>query len=147
MAIEILMPALSPTMTEGKLARWLKKEGDAVKSGDLIAEIETDKATMEFEAVDDGKIGVGRHITNEPRDQRFWHRPRVEIEARPSGGACVVPCVEIVRTGLERLHGDASAPQCGEQPERDGGLSRAGAGRGDDQASWRSGRTLHQRPR
>ncbi|MBL8631156.1 MAG: pyruvate dehydrogenase complex dihydrolipoamide acetyltransferase [Rhodospirillaceae bacterium] len=57
MAIEILMPALSPTMTEGKLARWLKKEGDAVKSGDLIAEIETDKATMEFEAVDEGKIG------------------------------------------------------------------------------------------
>ncbi|MBL8645094.1 MAG: pyruvate dehydrogenase complex dihydrolipoamide acetyltransferase [Rhodospirillaceae bacterium] len=57
MPIEILMPALSPTMTEGKLAKWLKKEGDAVKSGDLIAEIETDKATMEFEAVDDGKIG------------------------------------------------------------------------------------------
>jgi pyruvate dehydrogenase E2 component (dihydrolipoamide acetyltransferase) len=57
MAIEILMPALSPTMTEGKLAKWLKKEGDAVKSGDLIAEIETDKATMEFEAVDEGKIG------------------------------------------------------------------------------------------
>jgi pyruvate dehydrogenase E2 component (dihydrolipoamide acetyltransferase) len=57
MAIEILMPALSPTMTEGKLAKWLKKEGDSVKSGDLIAEIETDKATMEFEAVDEGKIG------------------------------------------------------------------------------------------
>ena len=57
MPIEILMPALSPTMTEGKLAKWLKKEGDAVKSGDLIAEIETDKATMEFEAVDAGRIG------------------------------------------------------------------------------------------
>lgn len=57
MPIEILMPALSPTMTEGKLAKWLKKEGDKVKSGDLIAEIETDKATMEFEAVDDGTIG------------------------------------------------------------------------------------------
>jgi len=57
MPIEILMPALSPTMTEGKLAKWLKKEGDKVKSGDLIAEIETDKATMEFEAVDEGRIG------------------------------------------------------------------------------------------
>jgi pyruvate dehydrogenase E2 component (dihydrolipoamide acetyltransferase) len=57
MPIEILMPALSPTMTEGKLAKWLKKEGDAVKSGDVIAEIETDKATMEMEAVDEGTLG------------------------------------------------------------------------------------------
>jgi pyruvate dehydrogenase E2 component (dihydrolipoamide acetyltransferase) len=57
MPIEILMPALSPTMTEGNLARWLKKEGDEVHSGDVLAEIETDKATMEVEAADDGKIG------------------------------------------------------------------------------------------
>src|SRR3954465_6370682 len=57
MPINILMPALSPTMTEGNLAKWLKKEGDIVKSGDIIAEIETDKATMEVEAVDEGKIG------------------------------------------------------------------------------------------
>jgi pyruvate dehydrogenase E1 component beta subunit len=57
MAIQILMPALSPTMTEGKIARWLKKVGDDVKAGDVIAEIETDKATMEVEAVDEGKLG------------------------------------------------------------------------------------------
>ena len=57
MPIEILMPALSPTMTEGNLAKWLKKEGDEVHPGDVLAEIETDKATMEVEAVDDGKIG------------------------------------------------------------------------------------------
>jgi pyruvate dehydrogenase E2 component (dihydrolipoamide acetyltransferase) len=57
MAVEILMPALSPTMEEGTLAKWLVKEGDAVKSGQIIAEIETDKATMEVEAVDEGKIG------------------------------------------------------------------------------------------
>ncbi len=57
MPTEILMPALSPTMEEGTLAKWLKKEGDAVKSGDIIAEIETDKATMEFEAVDEGTLG------------------------------------------------------------------------------------------
>lgn len=57
MATEILMPALSPTMEEGTLAKWLKKEGDAVKAGDIIAEIETDKATMEFEAVDEGILG------------------------------------------------------------------------------------------
>ena len=57
MPIEILMPALSPTMEEGTLAKWLVQEGDSVSSGDLLAEIETDKATMEFEAVDDGIIG------------------------------------------------------------------------------------------
>ena len=56
MAIEILMPALSPTMTEGKLAKWLKTEGDKVNAGDVIAEIETDKATMEIEAVDEGEL-------------------------------------------------------------------------------------------
>ncbi|MDO5658647.1 MAG: pyruvate dehydrogenase complex E1 component subunit beta [Paracoccus sp. (in: a-proteobacteria)] len=57
MATEILMPALSPTMEEGTLAKWLKKEGDEVKAGDILAEIETDKATMEFEAVDEGVLG------------------------------------------------------------------------------------------
>jgi pyruvate dehydrogenase E2 component (dihydrolipoamide acetyltransferase) len=57
MATNILMPALSPTMTEGTLARWLKKEGEPVKAGDVIAEIETDKATMEVEAVDEGVLG------------------------------------------------------------------------------------------
>ncbi len=57
MAIEILMPALSPTMEEGTLAKWLVKAGDVVKSGDILAEIETDKATMEFEAVDEGTVG------------------------------------------------------------------------------------------
>jgi pyruvate dehydrogenase E2 component (dihydrolipoyllysine-residue acetyltransferase) len=57
MPIQILMPALSPTMTEGSVARWLKKEGDEVRSGDVIAEIETDKATMEYEAVDEGRLG------------------------------------------------------------------------------------------
>ena len=56
MPTNILMPALSPTMTEGGLAKWLKKEGDDVKAGDVIAEIETDKATMEVEAVDEGKL-------------------------------------------------------------------------------------------
>lgn len=57
MPINITMPALSPTMEEGKLAKWHVKEGDSVSSGDVIAEIETDKATMEVEAVDEGKIG------------------------------------------------------------------------------------------
>src|ERR1700761_1974322 len=56
MSTNILMPALSPTMTEGKLSRWVKKEGEEVKSGDVLAEIETDKATMEVEAVDEGVL-------------------------------------------------------------------------------------------
>src|SRR6185295_6319813 len=57
MPVNILMPALSPTMEKGNLAKWLKKEGDKVKAGDVLAEIETDKATMEFEAIDDGTLG------------------------------------------------------------------------------------------
>ena len=67
MSVDILMPALSPTMEQGKLSKWLKKEGDAVKSGDVLAEIETDKATMEVEAVDEGilaKILVGDGTDN-----------------------------------------------------------------------------------
>ena len=56
MPTNILMPALSPTMEKGNLARWLKKEGDTIKPGDVIAEIETDKATMEVEAVDEGEV-------------------------------------------------------------------------------------------
>ena len=57
MPIAIQMPALSPTMEEGTLAKWLKQEGDTIEIGDIIAEIETDKATMEFEAVDEGTLG------------------------------------------------------------------------------------------
>src|SRR3954468_23757332 len=56
MTSEVLMPALSPTMTEGKIARWIKSEGDTVRAGDILAEIETDKATMEVEAVDEGVL-------------------------------------------------------------------------------------------
>ena len=56
MSTEVLMPALSPTMTEGKIARWLKSEGEPVRAGDVLAEIETDKATMEVEAIDEGVL-------------------------------------------------------------------------------------------
>ena len=72
MPINILMPALSPTMEKGNLAKWLKKEGEAVKTGDVIAEIETDKATMEYEAVDDGvlaKIVVPEGTNDVPVNQ------------------------------------------------------------------------------
>src|ERR1700756_308369 len=72
MPTNILMPALSPTMEKGNLAKWLKKEGDTIKSGDVIAEIETDKATMEVEAVDEGvlaKIVVPEGTTDVPVNQ------------------------------------------------------------------------------
>ena len=69
MAIEILMPALSPTMTEGKLAKWHVKVGDVVKSGQVLCEIETDKATMEVEAVDEGRIG--QLVVAEGTEARF----------------------------------------------------------------------------
>ena len=89
MATNILMPALSPTMTEGTLARWLKKEGDEVKAGDVIAEIETDKATMEVEAVDEGVLG--RILVGDGTEGVKVNDPIAVLvepgEAVPEGGA------------------------------------------------------------
>ena len=88
MGVQILMPALSPTMTEGKLSRWLKKEGDEVKSGDVIAEIETDKATMEVEAVDEGKLT--RILVPEGTEGVSVNSPIAELDGggdTPSQGA------------------------------------------------------------
>src|SRR4051794_23266570 len=98
MPINILMPALSPTMEKGNLAKWLKKEGDKVKSGDVIAEIETDKATMEVEAVDEGilarilvpegtaDVAVNRPIAGiagEGEDPKSVSGPKAEAPAAP----------------------------------------------------------------
>src|SRR3712207_7053074 len=82
---QILMPALSPTMTEGKLARWLKQEGDEVRAGDVIAEIETDKATMEVEAVDEGKLT--RILVPEGTEGVAVNTPIAEL----NGGGGVAP--------------------------------------------------------
>ena len=88
MATQILMPALSPTMTEGKLAQWLKKVGDEVQAGDVIAEIETDKATMEVEAVDEGKLAQilvrrgHRGRRGEHADRRCWRRTARTVAKR-----------------------------------------------------------------
>jgi pyruvate dehydrogenase E2 component (dihydrolipoamide acetyltransferase) len=88
MATNILMPALSPTMTEGTLARWLKKEGEQIRAGDVIAEIETDKATMEVEAVDEGVLG--KILVNDGTEGVKVNQPIAvlvgEGEAVPSGG-------------------------------------------------------------
>jgi len=94
MATNILMPALSPTMEEGKLAKWLVKEGDTVKSGDILAEIETDKATMEFEAVDEGRIGKilvpegseGVKV-NSPIATLLAEGEKADAQPAPAGGA------------------------------------------------------------
>ena len=88
MPINILMPALSPTMEKGNLAKWLKKEGEAVKTGDVIAEIETDKATMEYEAVDDGVMA--KIVVPEGTSRRAGpsaHR-RAGARGRGSEGRC-----------------------------------------------------------
>ena len=81
MATDILMPALSPTMEQGKLAKWLKKEGDPVKSGDVLAEIETDKATMEVEAVDEGVLAKIL-VADGHRQRRGQHADRASSRAR-----------------------------------------------------------------
>ena len=96
MPINILMPALSPTMEKGNLARWLKKEGDAIKSGDIIAEIETDKATMEVEAVDDGilaKILVAEGTADVPVNQliALIASDGEDAKAVAAGGASPAP--------------------------------------------------------
>ena len=99
MPVEILMPALSPTMTEGKLARWLKAEGDDVVAGDVIAEIETDKATMEGEAVDEGKLG------------------RILVAEGAEGVAVNTPIAVILGEGESADQIGAGAPEPAAKPE------------------------------
>src|SRR5471030_2268297 len=98
MATQILMPALSPTMTEGKLARWLKGVGDDVRAGDVIAEIETDKATMEVEAVDEGKLA------------------RILVEEGTEGVAVNTPIAVLSMNG-EDVSAAAAAPKAEAQAE------------------------------
>ncbi|MBK5924261.1 pyruvate dehydrogenase complex dihydrolipoamide acetyltransferase [Rhodovulum sulfidophilum] len=101
MATEILMPALSPTMEEGTLAKWLVKEGDTVSAGDLLAEIETDKATMEFEAVDEGTVG------------------RILIEAGTEGVKVNTPIAVLLEEGesADDIDSAATAPAPASAPE------------------------------
>ncbi len=114
MPINILMPALSPTMEKGNLAKWLKKEGDAVKTGDVIAEIETDKATMEYEAVEDGtlaKIVVPEGTNDVPVNQLIavWPQEGEDVKAAAAAGARArapeprhIPLLPLGEKGLPR---------------------------------------------
>jgi pyruvate dehydrogenase E2 component (dihydrolipoamide acetyltransferase) len=117
MPVNILMPALSPTMEKGNLAKWLKKEGDAVKTGDVIAEIETDKATMEYEAVDDGvmaKIVVPEGTSDVPVNQLIavLAQEGEDVKAAASGvGTGVTPSAGAPSSPPSPPRGEAAAPQ------------------------------------
>ncbi len=110
MPIEVLMPALSPTMEKGNLAKWLKKEGDAVKTGDVIAEIETDKATMEVEAIDDGTIG--QILVPEGTNDVAVHTPIATILAEGEDKAAT--SIPPARAGERRLPPSKSSAQARE---------------------------------
>ncbi|MFZ4541136.1 MAG: pyruvate dehydrogenase complex dihydrolipoamide acetyltransferase [Rickettsiales bacterium] len=145
MPIEITMPALSPTMTEGNLAKWTKKEGDKIKAGDVIAEIETDKATMEVEAVDEGILGkiivaagtegvkvnaVIALIQAENEDKKAidaWkpkvvEAPRTEAAAAPAAGASASPAAPVAVANVAPVASKApAAPIASAVPAHSGG--------------------------
>src|SRR6185503_19275757 len=108
MATQILMPALSPTMEEGKLSKWLVKEGDKVRSGDILAEIETDKATMEFEAVDEGRIA--KILIPEGTEGVKVNQPIAELIADGDAGEEAAPVAATeMRGGREETRQQAKA--------------------------------------
>ena len=136
MPTEILMPALSPTMEEGKLAKWLVKEGQAIKPGDIIAEIETDKATMEVEAVDEGK--VSKLLVAEGTEGVKVNTPIAVLDgdgaarAAPRLGANGAAQPTATADGAERRRGtgqpQARAAAAGPHPARSPRKCRAGDG-------------------
>ncbi len=151
MPINILMPALSPTMEKGNLAKWLKKEGEAVKTGDVIAEIETDKATMEYEAVDDGvmaKIVVPEGATDVPVNQLIavmaqeGEDPKAAAEAAADKPAPTKPAMSSAphpapsappsppQAGGGEKAADAPAPAKPSPPGGEGGAAKAAPGGG-----------------
>jgi pyruvate dehydrogenase E1 component beta subunit len=128
---QVLMPALSPTMTEGKLARWLKKIGDTVQAGDVIAEIETDKATMEVEAVDEGRLS--EILVGEGTDGVAVNTPIAVLsgQRQPAAAAAAPPKVAAEGEGAREVAdraAEAGAPDAvaGTAPERDWGPTRRG---------------------
>ena len=110
MTVNVLMPALSPTMTEGKIAKWLKKEGDAVRSGDLLAEIETDKATMEVEATDEGTLG--KILVAEGTDNVAVNAPiAVLLEEGEDAGAAEAAAKEAPKSEPKKSEAPDAAPE------------------------------------
>ncbi len=123
MATQILMPALSPTMTEGKLARWLKKVGEEIKAGDVIAEIETDKATMEVEAVDEGKLSS--ILVEEGTEGVAVNTPIAEIGGGEAAAAAPAPKVEAPVQPAAKVAAAPVAPAAAVVPEKDWGPTQA----------------------
>ena len=114
MPINILMPALSPTMEKGNLAKWLKKEGEAVKTGDVIAEIETDKATMEYEAIEDGvmaKIVVPEGTNDVPVNQLIAVLAQEGEDPKAAAAAAVKTAPSAVAPSPSPASGEGAAPQ------------------------------------
>jgi pyruvate dehydrogenase E1 component beta subunit len=117
MPVDILMPALSPTMEEGKLSKWLKKEGDKVTSGDVLAEIETDKATMEVEAVDEGTIG--KILVAEGTDGVKVNTViAVLLGEGESADAAAAPKAEAAKADEAPEKAEAEAPKKEDEPEK-----------------------------
>src|SRR5215469_1638910 len=113
MATEVLMPALSPTMTEGKIARWLKTEGEAVRAGDVLAEIETDKATMEVEAIDEGVLA--KIVIPEGTEHAAPRRPPT-VEAEYTGKTRTMTVREALRDAMaEEMRRDDTVFLLGEE--------------------------------
>src|ERR1700749_2023347 len=133
MATEVLMPALSPTMTEGKIARWLKSEGEPVRAGDVLAEIETDKATMEVEAIDEGVLS--KIVIPEGTEHVAVNTPIAviaengeDVSARPAAKAPAPAVVEapapaLVRDQAPPPPSPAPAPSPAGEPEYTGATS------------------------
>ena len=149
MATEILMPALSPTMEEGTLAKWLVKEGDSVSSGDIIAEIETDKATMEFEAVDEGTLG--RILISEGTQGVKVNTPIAVLveegesaeDIKTEAATTTAPAPE---PGPPAQPRDADADKDQEAAPPGSGPGQAGSGSGPSQAEpdWPEGTEMRQ---
>jgi len=153
MPIEVLMPALSPTMTEGKLAKWLKGEGDVVRAGDVIAEIETDKATMEVEAVEEGT--VGRLLVDEGTEGVAVNSPIMLLlgEGEDAGNTGQAPkppadksitLPEAEPDGSEPAHkGDDASPEADESGSDAAPLSRTAPGTPEPEPDY-AGETVRQ---
>ncbi len=131
MSTQILMPALSPTMTEGKLAKWLKKVGEDVRAGDVIAEIETDKATMEVEAVDEGKLekilveeGTEGVAVNTPIAELAGENGATEAAPKLPDAAPPVKAQAMPGTTAQTAPPAPTAPQAAPAPEKDWGPTK-----------------------
>ena len=144
MPVNILMPALSPTMEKGNLARWLKKEGDQVKAGDVIAEIETDKATMEYEAIDDGvlaKIVVPEGTADVPVNQLIAVLAQEGEDVKAAASAAGKAAPSATAKASESEAGGRTG--CGASET----LARAGCSRAEKQQLRRTARTASSRRR